>query len=171
MFPNDANIVVLREVIRLSEKYLDAQLTIMGALAQRAGALAGVLGAGATAMLGAELLVLNALNVKLNLAAYGAALVSPMVMFAGCAYCGRAAGTSTFQTSGNFPSAWSGNVSEADLNEAFVGELENYEKYIKDNHQIIADHARYLKLGLILGFASPIVLALIGAAFFYCHHK
>ncbi|MSP75690.1 MAG: hypothetical protein EXR12_06100 [Rhodospirillaceae bacterium] len=119
-------------------------------------------------MLGAELLVLNALDVKLNLAAFGVALMAPMVMFAGCAYCGRAAGTSSFQTSGNFPSAWSGNVAESDLNEAFVGELENYEKYIKDNHQIIADHARYLRFGLLLGFASPIVLALIGAIFFYC---
>lgn len=168
MFPNDTHIVVLREVVRLAEKCLDAQLMIISALAQRAGALAGVLGAGATAMLGAELLVLNALDVKLNLSAFGTALLAPMVLFAGCAYCGRAAGTSTFQTSGNFPSAWSGNVTEPDLNEALVGELENYEKYINDNHRIIADHARYLRFGLLLGFASPIVLAVVGAFFFFC---
>lgn len=168
MFPSETSIVVLREVIRLAEKHLDAQLAIISALAQRAGALAGVLGAGATAMLGAELLVVNALGVGLNLSVFGAALLAPMIMFVGCAYCGRAAGTSTFQTAGNFPKAWVGNVTEADLNEALVGELSNYQKYLEDNDRIITDHARYFRFGLLLGFASPIVLTLVGAAFFYC---
>ena len=167
MFANETSIVVLREVVRLAEKHLDAQLAIISALAQRAGALAGVLGAGATAMLGAELLVVNALGVGLNLSVFGAALLAPMIMFAGCAYCGSAAGTSTFQTSGNFPKAWAGNVTEGDLNEALVGELSNYQMYIEGNDRIITNHARYLRFGLLFGFASPVVLSLVGAVFFY----
>jgi hypothetical protein len=92
-----------------------------------------------------------------------------MIMFAGCALCGKAAGTSTFQPAGNEPKAWIGNVVETDLNDALIGELDNYQTYITDNGAIITKHAKYLRNGLRLGFASPIVLALTGMAFFYLH--
>lgn len=167
MLPADTDIDVVKEAIRLAEKQLDAQLAIISAMAQRAGALAGVLGAGATAMLGAEVLVLNSLKVDLSLGAFMGALIAPMFMFAGCAYCGMAAGTSTFQTSGNYPEAWRGNITKDDYKDALIGELINYQAYIVDNDHILKDHAGYLRRGLRFGFISPIALALIGAVFFY----
>ena len=92
---------VLREAVRLAEKCLDAQLAIISALAQRAGALAAMFGAGATAMLAAELVAIGALKLPLDLLAYAVALMAPAIMFTGCTLCGMAASTSTFQTSGN----------------------------------------------------------------------
>lgn len=162
---------LIKEAVRLAEKQLDAQLTIIGALAQRAGALAAMLGAGATAMLGAEILALNALRVEQTLGTYLAALLAPSLMFAGCAYCGMAAGTSKFQTSGDFPSSWEGNNTRDDMKDFLVGELRNYQKYIDDNDVIIRSHADYLRRGLRWGFLSPILLTLIGAAFFYYRHQ
>lgn len=169
MLPSDTHFNIVREAVRLAEKQLDAQLTIIGALAQRAGALSGVLGAGATAMLGAEILMLNALKINLGLGAFLAALIAPMVMFTGCALCGMAAGTSTFQIAGNYPASWQGNITEDDLKDALIGELNNYQGYILENDAIINLHAEYLRRGLRFGFTSPIVLATIGIVFFYYH--
>jgi hypothetical protein len=58
-------------------------------------------------------------------------------MFVACTFCGMAAGTSSFQPAGNLPAAWQGNVTEADLNEALKGELDNYQKYLADNDKTI----------------------------------
>lgn len=167
MFPPETELQVTREAIRLAEKLLDAQLAIIGALAQRAGALAGVFGAGATALLAAEVLVLSALHEALSLRIYVGTLVAPAIMFAACTLCGMAAGTSTFQPAGNFPEAWRGNITLEDLNEALKGELENYQKYLKDNDDTLKAHAQYLRCGLLVGFCSPVTLALIGAIYFY----
>lgn len=160
---------VLREAVRLAEKCLDAQLAIISALAQRAGALAAMFGAGATAMLAAELVAIGALKLPLDLLAYAVALMAPAIMFTGCTLCGMAASTSTFQTSGNYPSGWCKNVTKEDLYGALIGELENYDEYIGHNNKIISTHARYLRYGLKFGFLSPIVLAAIGALFFELH--
>jgi hypothetical protein len=164
LFDAKTELGVLREAVRFAEKCLDAQLTIISALAQRAGSLAAMFGAGATAMLGAELAALAALKMPLNLQAYGVALVAPAIMFAGCTLCGMAASTSTFQTAGNDPSGW---CTEADLCGALIGELGNYNGYVRHNDGIISRHARHLRFGLRLGFLSPVTLAVIGACFFY----
>lgn len=172
MLPDNTSPEVVKEAIRSAEKFLDAQLAIISALAQRSGALAAMMGAGATAMLGAELLVLNALAVKLTLGAYVVTLIAPMIMFGGCCFCGLAAGTSTFQTAGTLPHLWAGNLTAQELNVAQIGELDNYQKYLVDNDVIISRHAKYLRIGLVLGFMSPIALVLVGGAFFairqYC---
>jgi hypothetical protein len=167
MFPPETHPQVTREAVRLAEKLLDSQLALIGALAQRAGALAGVFGAGATAMLGAEVLVMNALHEPLTLRVYAIALIAPAIMFVACTFCGMAAGTSSFQPAGNLPAAWKGNVTEDDLNEALKGELDNYQKYLDDNDKTISTHAKYFRCGLSIGFCSPITLALIGAVYFY----
>ncbi len=166
-FDKDTNDAVVREALRSSEKWLDAQLAVVSSLSQRAGAMAAMLGASATAMLGAELVVLAALSMPLNLWTYGGALVAPGIMFVGCAFCGSAARSSKFYLPGNFPSAWFGNHTEEDLHLALIGELDNYDKYIRDNGDIISRHALWLRIGLRCGFASPLVLAAIGAACIY----
>jgi hypothetical protein len=166
LFDANCDEVILREAVRLAEKCLDAQLTIISALAQRAGSLAAMFGAGATAMLAAELVAIGVLKLPLDLRAYGVALLAPAIMFAGCTLCGMAASTSTFQTSGNYPSFWCKNVTEAHLCAALIGELDNYDGYIKHNDKIIVAHARYLRSGLRLGFWSPVTLAVVGAVFF-----
>lgn len=168
LFAPETDAGVLKEAVRLSEKLLDAQLTIISAMAQRAGALAAMMGAGATAMLGAELLALGVLREPFTWRAYAVAMIAPSILFAGCTFCGMAAGTSKFQTAGNLPSAWKGNVAPDDLCDALCGELENYEGYARLNATILARHAGYLRRGLRLGFAAPVVLAMIGAVYFSC---
>ncbi|MFI5001221.1 MAG: hypothetical protein ACHQK9_15195 [Reyranellales bacterium] len=169
MFPAETNLLVLREAIRFAEKSLDAQLAIITALAQRAAGLATMLGAAAAATLTVEVTILNAFHDAPTLRLFILAAIAPLLMLAGCAYCGKAAATSTFQTAGNYPASWKGNVTEADLNDALAGELDNYQEYLVHNDGIIASHAGYLQTGLRLGFGSLAVLMLVGAAFFYVH--
>lgn len=168
MFDTKTELPVVKEIVRLAEKKLDAQLQIISALAQRAGALASILGAGATAMLGGELAFLNYLHTSISVSSFIGALIAPGLAYVGCVLCGRAAGTSKFQTSGNHPRSWKENVKEADLAEALCGEAENYQQYIDDNDKIIRAHAAYLRWGLRFGAASPIALVLAGLLFQLC---
>jgi len=165
VLPDETEVEVVREVVRLSEKHLDAQLAIIGALAQRAGALAGMFGAGSLAMLAVELSLLNLLKGELTIWAYCIALIAPAVMFSGCAYCGLAAGTSLFNLPGTMPRGWVGNSTAADVKDALLGEVTNYQGYIDENNKIIKRHARSFRRGLVLGLSSPIVLVAVGAAY------
>lgn len=120
-------------------------------------------------MLGGELVALNAMRVPLDLWTYGGALLAPAVMFIGCALCGRAAGSSNFYLAGNFPGAWFGNHTKEDLKLALIGELDNYDIYIRGKGDIISRHAKRLHIGLRFGFVSSIVLVAIGAACIHFH--
>lgn len=165
IFPDNTSLDVLREVARLAEKNLDAQLVVVGALAQRAGALAGMFGAGSLAMLAVELSFLTLLQGELSIVTYGIALLAPSTMFVGCTLCGRAAGTSKFDLAGGQPKRWAGNVTKEDLNDGLIGEITNYQKYLENNTLIISQHAKSLRWGLRLGLSSPIMLVIVGAGY------
>jgi len=165
MLHNDTEMEVVKEVIRLAEKKLDAQLAIISALAQRSGALASILGAGATAMFAAEVAMINLLRINISLTVVLIALVAPSIAYVGCIYCGLAAGTSKFQTAGNHPVAWKDNRKNEELREALIGEIENYQAYLTYNDKVISKLARYLSRGLRYGVASPIALASMSLLF------
>jgi len=167
MFPDTANLDVLKEVVRLSEKYLDAQLSIIAALSQRAAAIAGMFGAGALAMVAVLVAVLNAQRPDATLLVFGIAMIPPIAMFAGCVCCALAASAGTFQPAGSDPISWKGNQAKEDLNEALVGQLDNYQGYITGNAAIITRHARHFRYGLMIGLTAPALLAAIGAAHFF----
>jgi hypothetical protein len=166
MFPDTADLDILKEVVRLSEKYLDAQLSIIAALSQRAAAITGMFGAGALAMVAVLVTVLNAQRPDATLLIYGLAMIPPAAMFVGCVYCALAASAGTFHPAGSDPLRWKGNTAKKHLNEALVGQLNNYQSYITGNAAIIARHARHFQRGLIIGLTAPVLLAVIGAAHF-----
>jgi len=171
MFPDTADLDILKEVIRLSEKYLDAQLSIIAALSQRAATIAGMFGAGSLAMVAVIVTVLNAQRPNATLLVYGVAMTPPSAMFAGCVLCALAASAGTFQPAGSDPQKWKGNKAKKHLNEALVGQLNNYQNYITGNAAIIARHARNFRRGLVIGLTAPLLLAAIGALHFFLHNS
>jgi len=155
----------IREVIRLSELYLDGTIRFAIAADARAQALAGMFAGATTALAagGLTLLLAQGLSlIRVSLAA--AALAASASIFLGLWNAVRAVRPVDFNVAGNYLDRWN---SEADLcgpiYKAQIGQAEVYQEQINENRKVLLQTTKDIEAALEVLKWTPIVALAVGS--------
>lgn len=153
-----ANAEVAKEIIRMAELRIQAQLTITIGANQRAATLCGIFATASLASVGAAAAVIQT---TAQIGLFLAALTAATFLFSAAVCCVLAIWPADFNVVGNEPRNWLTKDTLRDpLPHTQCYESENYQVKLDANNKLIKKCASLFKAGAILGCASP--LAAIG---------
>lgn len=153
---------VAKEIIRLSELKIQAQLQIGIAANQRSATLCGIFSTSTIAVMGAVFVYIDK-NADNSIEIAGSCC--SVMLFAAALCCLKALWPTSFATAGIEPKNWLyrdallGSIEDTLLNEA-----ENYQSKIESNRITNKKCAIWFKMGASIGCAAPIVSLLIWLA-------
>jgi hypothetical protein len=158
-----------KEIVRLSELYLDGTLRLSLGADARAMQLSGILGTLSTALVAAGIGALLGNNLNLidrNRWALAASLIAPAICFmAALAYSLNAAAPRGFYVAGNYFSLWSSDEDlYGPLARALIEQARVYEEQIDENTANLERRASRIKLALRFMWLAPIAAMVVGAA-------
>ena len=158
-----------KEIIRLSEQYIDGTMRFSLASDSRAMQLSGILSASSTALIIASIGVLaQSKSIERNQIVIVTSLITVAVLFAAAlTYSIRAAAPRNFNVNGNYWNEWSSdNDLYGPLSEALIGQVQIYQELINENKEMLYERSRRMNTALMLiGFAP--FLALVAGVMAY----
>jgi hypothetical protein len=165
----DVREATAKEIVRLSELYLDGTLRLSLGADARAMQLSGILGALATALVVAGIGALLGNNLSLidrNRWALAASLMAPATFFmAALAYSLNAAAPRGFYVAGNYFSSWSSDEDlYGPLATALIEQARVYEEQINENTDNLERRASSIKVALRFMWLAPIAAIVAGGA-------
>lgn len=159
-------LLAAREVVRMSELYLDGTVRASAAKDSRAMSLAAMSATGSTALLGIGLNYLLKTNLsKLDLALGWGAIYAGLILLAALLLALRAASPRPLTLPGTKLSLWTEDeLSGKNLSDVLIEQARNYESHIDHNVKTLAKNARRLQYAMIaillaIGTAPAVSLA------------
>jgi hypothetical protein len=156
----------IREIIRLSELYLDGTIRFAIAADARALSLSGMFAGAATALAAGGLTLLSAPGLSLVRASLAAAALSASgSLFVGLWNAIRAVRPMDFNVAGNYLDRW--NSSEdlsGPLPVAQLGQAKIYQEQINQNRQVLLQATSHIEAALQALKWTPLVALAVGSA-------
>jgi hypothetical protein len=158
-----------KEIIRLSEQYIDGTMRLSLASDSRAMQFSGILSASSTALVIASIgFLTQGKSIERNQIVIVASLVAVAILFAvALTYSIRAAAPRNFNVNGNYWNEWSSdNDLYGPLSEALIGQARIYQEQINENKETLYERSRRINTALtLIGFAP--LLALVAGVIAY----
>lgn len=166
--PNQVAPANIREIIRLSELYLDGTIRFAIAADARALSLAGMFAGATTALAAGGLALLFAQGLSLvTVSAAAAALTASAGLFIGLWNAVRAVRPMDFNVAGNYLDRWN---SEADLSGplsvARLGQAQIYQEQINENRAALTQATNSIETALQALKWTPVAAVAVGCAFY-----
>ena len=155
-----------KEVVRLSELYLDGTLKLAIAADSRAMQIAGLSSAAATALsiFGFNYIVHpSRIDVSLGVSAFSAGLAFYAALF----YALWAAQPRDFNVGGNIYTNWSKAELEGGLTEPLIAQAKGYDRKIRENINILSNNTGKIKRSLGFIASAPMCALLSGIIAYY----
>lgn len=155
-----------KEVVRLSELYLDGTLKLAIAADSRAMQIAGLSSAAATALsiFGFNYIVHSSrIDLSLGVSAFGAGLAFYVALF----YALWAAQPRDFNVGGNIYTSWSKVELEEGLTGPLIAQAKGYDRKIRENINILSDNTGKIKRSLVFIASAPMCALVSGVVAYY----
>jgi len=160
------NLVNAKELLRLSELYLDGTVRLSLAADSRAMSLTGMLATASTTLIAAGLALLftktdlSRVNFVLGIASLGASLV----LIRGTWLAISSAKPKRFSIGGNYMASWNEGDFYGDLKHPIMDQIEIYQEKINTNLAKLESGSSYIHGALRSVFMAPIVALILGGA-------
>jgi hypothetical protein len=166
---NTVSLDTAKEVIRLSELYIDGTIRLSLASDTRAMQIASMSAAATTALL---LFSFNNIvqTAALNKTLGWASMAAGVLFFLALVYALRAAKPRHFHVNGTTLAQWDKSELFGDLSEALLGQSKVYLEQIQENRQTLAANAKRIRFSLFMLAAAPIASLVVGLIA-YCVFK
>lgn len=166
--PNKVAPENIREIIRLSELYLDGTIRLAIAADARALSLAGMFAGGTTALSAAGLALISSKGLSfLTASLAGAALSAGVALSFGLWSAVRAVQPMDFNVAGNYLDRWS---SEADLSGplsiAQLGQAEIYQEQINENRKVLLQSTGCIERAFQVLKWTPVLALVVGCSIY-----
>jgi hypothetical protein len=166
--PNKVAPENIREIVRLSELYLDGTIRLAIAADARALSLAGMFAGGTTALSAGGLALISSKGLSpVTASLSGAALTASVALFVGLLNAVRAVQPMDFNVSGNYLDRWS---SDADLSGplciAQLGQARVYQQQIDENRRVLLQSTGSIERALQVLKWTPVLALVVGCAIY-----
>ena len=167
--PSRVKLATARELIRLSELYIDGLMRFSIAADARASSLSGILASAATALItaGLTLVFADLLPTPISKALASSAFASSLLFYLALCFCISAARPRAFHVAGNYLQHWSTEEDlYNDLKTALVEQVKMYDEQIKENQHTLQKNADKINVALYFILATPFISLIVGVAVF-----